>query len=93
MKEDEAYRKAKVKAKKLRGFYNNLIAFLMVNAILFVINLVTSRGYWWFYWVTIFWGLALVIHAIATFTPANLDEDWEEKKAQEIMEKEKKEGK
>jgi len=55
-----------------------------------VINLVTSPGSLWFYWVTVFWGIAILLHASKVFILKGkfLGEEWEEKKIKEIMEKE-----
>ena len=85
--EEEKLQRAKRKAKRLRKFYSGLIGYITVNIILIVINLVTSPGSLWFDWVTIFWGIAIVIEAVKTFGGV-YDVDWEEKKARKIMEKE-----
>jgi len=53
---DESYERAKKRVKKIKGFYSNLITYLVVNLILLIINLVTSPDKLWFYWVAIFWG-------------------------------------
>jgi hypothetical protein len=47
-------------------------------------------GSLWFYWVTVFWGIALLLHASKVFILKGkfLGEEWEEKKIKEIMEKE-----
>ncbi|RLB28785.1 MAG: histidine kinase [Deltaproteobacteria bacterium] len=61
-------------------------------SILIIINLVTSPGSLWFYWVTIFWGIAILLHASRVFVLRGrfLGEEWEEKKIRELMEKEEK---
>ena len=89
---DEKYEKAKKRVKELKGFYSNLVTYFIINVILIIINLVTSPGSLWFYWVTIFWGIAILIHASKTFILKGkiLGEEWEEKKIKEIMEKEEK---
>lgn len=89
--EEEKLQKAKRKAKRLRKFYSGLIGYITVNIILIVINLVTSPGSLWFYWVTVFWGIAIVIDAVKAFGGV-YDEDWEEKKARKIIEEEEKKG-
>ena len=85
---DEHYEKARKRVQEIKGFYSNLISYILINALLIVINLVTSPGSLWFYWVTIFWGIAIVIHAVKTFVLKGkfLGEDWEQKKIREIME-------
>ena len=86
---DEQYEKARKRVQELKGFYSNLITYVLINALLIVINLVTSPGSLWFYWVTIFWGIAIVIHGVKTFVLKGkfLGEDWEQKKIREIMDK------
>ena len=86
---DEKYERAKIRVKELRDFYGNLLTYIGVNILLIIINLVTSPGHLWFYWVTIFWGFAVLIHALKVFILKGrfLGKDWEEKKIKEIMEK------
>ena len=87
---DEKYEKAKRRVKELKDFYRNLITYAVINVLLIIINLVTSPRSLWFYWVTIFWGIAVLLHASKVFILKGkfLGEEWEEKKIKEIMEKE-----
>lgn len=87
---DEKYEEAKNRVKELKDFYRNLITYAGVNIFLIIINLVTSPGTLWFYWVTIFWGIGIVLHASKVFILKGrfLGKGWEEKKIKEIMEKE-----
>jgi hypothetical protein len=88
--EDDKYLLAKKKVEKIKGFYGNLTAFLLVNVILIFINLYTSPNHLWFYWPLMWWGLGVVIHGLKTFEVLPcLGKDWEEKKIKELMEKEK----
>jgi len=87
--DDERYDKARKRVQELKGFYSNLVTYILINALLIIINLVTSPGSLWFYWVTIFWGIGLLIHAAKIFVLKGkfLGEDWEQKKIREIMKK------
>ena len=87
---DEKYQKARKRVQELKKFYRNLVSFAVMNVILIIINLVMSPGSLWFYWVTVFWGIALLLHASKVFILKGkfLGEEWEEKKIKEIMEKE-----
>ena len=87
---DEKYEKAKKRVEELKKFYGNLVIYGVINVILIIINLVTSPGSLWFYWVTIFWGIAILLHASKVFILKGkfLGEEWEERKIKEIMEKE-----
>ena len=49
------------------GFYIHLTAFLVVNAMLLVINLATSSGHLWFQWPLLGWGIGIIVHAVVTF--------------------------
>ena len=87
MTEDTRYRRARARAAELRGFYTNLFTYIAVNIVLFIIDVVTGGG-WWFYWVTIFWGLGLAFHAWQVFGPGRrFGDEWEERKTRELMEK------
>ncbi len=75
---------------ELRGFYEHLIVYVVVNIMLIIINLVTSPDALWFYWVTVFWGIGIIWHAIGVFGKrGKLGKNWEEKKIKELMEKDK----
>lgn len=88
--EQERYKRAKARVNELREFYNHLWAYAGVNVMLFIINWITAPGAWWFYWVTVFWGIGILWHAIGTFGTSKLTgKAWEEKKIKEIMDKEK----
>ncbi|KAF2509341.1 2TM domain-containing protein [Flavobacterium sp. P21] len=88
--DEDKYYLAKKKVENIKGFYGNLTAFILVNIILIVINLMTSPNHLWFYWPLLWWGVGVVFHGLKVFEvfPV-LGKDWEEKKIKEFMEKEK----
>lgn len=87
--EKESYKRAKARVAELKGFYEHLLAYIAVNIMLAIINLVTSPDELWFYWVTVFWGIFVIWHALGVFGKHKLiGKEWEEKKIKEIMEKE-----
>ena len=59
----QAERRADVKL----GFKVHLMAYLVVNAGLVAMNLVSSPGYFWAIWPIIGWGLGLAAHGIALY--------------------------
>jgi len=75
--------------RKIRHFYEILITYFLINILLIIINLVLTPNHLWFYWVSIFWRLAIIIQAVSLFTIKDRfpGDDWEEKKIKEIMEK------
>lgn len=87
MTEDERYQRARSRVMQLKAFYFHLLTYVVVIAGLFLINLLTSPRSWWFYWPALGWGIAVAIHALATFYQGFLGRDWEERKTREYMDK------
>lgn len=85
--EQTAYERAKERVRKLKGFYSNLISYCCVIPILVIINLSTT-SFQWFWFPMLGWGLGLTFHALETF---GYGKSWEEKKIQEILDKENRE--
>ena len=83
--ENMAFVRAKDRVDKLKGFYGNLISYCTVIPILIIINLNTSSKFQWFWFPMLGWGLGLTFHAFETF---GFGKSWEEKKIQEILNKE-----
>jgi Na+/melibiose symporter-like transporter len=77
---------ARHRVRQLRIFYSQVGWFVAINIFLLVVNLVTSPNDLWFYWVTIFWGLALLLQAFTVFfTKGSLfGKDWEERKVAKL---------
>jgi hypothetical protein len=87
---EERYFKAKKKVDAMKGFYGNLISYILVNIGLIVINLLTTPDYLWFFWPMIGWGIGLLFHGLKVFNCMPfLGKDWEDQKIKEFMEKEK----
>jgi hypothetical protein len=87
--EEERYIKAKKRVEEIKGFYGNLIAYVIVNIGLLVINLLTSPNYLWFFWPMLGWGIGVVFHGMKVFNYMPfIGKDWEEKKIKEFMDKE-----
>ncbi|MCL1673124.1 2TM domain-containing protein [Elizabethkingia ursingii] len=84
--EREAYKKASRRVKEIKDFYSNLISYCCVIPFLVVINLMTSPGFYWFVFPMLGWGLGVAIHG---FTIFGIGKSWEERKIQELMNKEK----
>lgn len=87
--EETSYERARRRMEELKGFYVHLGVYLAVNLGLFLINYLTSRGNWWFYWPLIGWGIAVVIHAFTVFGVERLfGRSWEQRKIQQLMDEE-----
>lgn len=93
---DESYKKAYKEVKKIKDFYTHLLVYLVVNAFIIISSFnrdfISSSEFWdWHtFSTTIFWGIGLVAHGLSVFgRDLFFNDDWEQKKIQEIMEKEK----
>jgi len=82
--ENTSYLRAKERVEKLKGFYGNLTSYCLVIPILIIINLNSPHKFQWFWFPMLGWGLGLTFHAFETF---GFGKDWEEKKIQEIINK------
>ncbi|CEN46220.1 conserved hypothetical protein [Capnocytophaga canis] len=89
--EQNAYRKAEKRVKKLKKFYHHLATYVVVNAFLIGLNLYQTPNNLWCLWVIFGWGIGLISHAFKVFAPdIFLSKNWEERKIKELMEKEEK---
>ena len=84
--EHDRYKAAKSRVAQLRGFYVHLTTFIVVNAFLVTLNLLTSPDSLWFYWVLLGWGIGLVAHALQVYGSFTIfGRDWEERKIKEYL--------
>jgi hypothetical protein len=82
--ENMSFIRAKERVEKLKGFYGNLISYCCVIPLLIFIN-IQSGGFQWFWLPVLGWGMGVSFHAFETF---GYGKSWEEKKIQEILNKE-----
>ncbi len=83
--ENTAYYRAKKRVEQLKGFYGNLISYCCVIPVLIFINLNYMPEFQWFWFSAAGWGFGLTMHAFQTF---GYGANWEQRKIQEIMNKE-----
>ncbi|MGB9937377.1 MAG: 2TM domain-containing protein [Methanobacterium sp.] len=87
--DDLKYERAKKRVEEIKGFYGHLLTYIIVNVFLAIINFLTTPGFWWFLFVTLFWGIGLISHAASIFMKRGiLSKEWEEKKIRKYMEEE-----
>ncbi len=90
---EEAYIRAKKKLDKLVGFYWHLAVFIIVNAFIIIVIISNSNQTLLSFgtWATaFFWGIGLFFHFIGVFgSDLMFGKKWEERKIQEIIEKDK----
>jgi len=87
---NDASRAASARAyvRDLRGFYRLLGTTLLVLALTFTLNYVTSPGRWWFLWVALGFGVALAFSGLNLLLHGRLfGADWEERKVREYLER------
>jgi hypothetical protein len=82
--QDMAYARAKERVERIKGFYGNLISYCIVIPILIIVNVNTSK-FQWFWFAMLGWGIGVLFHGLETF---GYGKTWEERKIQEILEKE-----
>ena len=88
MDDQAMYQQAKKRVGQIKGFYWHLVLYVLVNALLLIINLVTSPTWLWFYWPLLGWGMGIAAHWVSVFGIGNvLGQDWEERKIKELMDK------
>ena len=88
--EEERYYYARKKVNDIKGFYGNLIAYIVFNLFFLILNLLTSPSHLWFYWPLLGWGVGVLFHGMKVFGYSPFfGKDLEERKIKEFMEKEK----
>lgn len=63
----ERYQKASKKVKEIKGFYIHLICYVIVIALLMLLNIRNTPEHLWFFYPMIGWGVGLIGHAIGVF--------------------------
>ena len=74
--------------RKLNGFYQHLITYLIVIAGLLIANLILTPDYLWSLWAALGWGIGIASHAVRTFKPFTLfGPEWEKKQVEKRLKK------
>lgn len=89
MERDEIYLRAKKRMENLKAFYIHLTVYILVNLMLFFINVSSDSSKLWFLYPLGGWGIGIVIHGLTTFPFGIFGKEWEERKIKEYMEKDK----
>lgn len=91
-RKEDAYLRAKKRVEAMVGFYWHLAVYIVVNVFLIlIIGLNSNQGFSGFgpYATAFFWGIGLLFHFIGVFGFSFvLGKNWEQKKIEEFMEKE-----
>ncbi|MBG9936419.1 2TM domain-containing protein [Bacillus tropicus] len=89
MERNENYLRAKKRVENLKAFYIHLTVYILVNLMLFFINISSDSSKLWFLYPLGGWGIGIVIHGLTTFPFGIFGKGWEERKIKEYMEKDK----
>lgn len=69
--------------REVKRFYLRIVQYAVVVATLAAINLTTDTRYFWFLWVALFWGLALVFRGLRVFDRIPfLNANWERREVE-----------
>jgi hypothetical protein len=95
---EERYTLAYKRVKEMKGFYIHAFVYFVVNAFILIIRFDKSAIgdanflEWQTLNTVVFWGIGLVVHGVSVFGKDIIfGRNWEDKKIQEFMEKEKSE--
>ncbi|WP_162127580.1 2TM domain-containing protein [Flavobacterium phycosphaerae] len=89
------YLEAAKRVKKIKGFYTHALVYVVINTAIILSKIdYHEDGSWSFelshFSTALFWGIGLAAHGLSVFMPGMLlGKNWEEKKINELMEKEK----
>lgn len=95
---DDRYNLAYKRVKRIKGFYVHALAYVLVN--LFIIASNFDKNWfdtgavfrWETFSTALFWGIGLLAHGLSVFgRNIFFGQNWEERKIQEFMDKEKSE--
>ena len=78
-KDPDPVRLAERRVKKIKEFYSHLWSFIIVNAFLLALNLLTSPGFLWALIPMLGWGMGLAFHAFDVFGYPGMGKNWEER--------------
>jgi Predicted transcriptional regulators len=74
------------RVRALGGFYSHLTRYVVVLAILFIINWLTTPDYYWAWWVALGWGIAVVSHGVSALGIVDLFGDkWEKRQIEKRL--------
>ena len=84
LKDDES--QALQQVRDIKGFYSHLLKYAIIVGGLFILNLVTSPGYIWAWWVAMGWGIGVVSHGLSVFEVFDFfGPKWEKKQVEKKL--------
>ena len=87
---DQKYQRARKRIAQIKGFYQHLLVYCLYTPFTIFINYHTYWDYKWFWYSIGIWGIGLLIHALVVFVyKGTLGNNWEKRKIEELMRKDK----
>jgi hypothetical protein len=88
MDEHEKAARAAKQVEALTGFYIHLIVFVLVIAVLLVVNWLATPDIWWVQWPFLGWGIGVVAHALVVYgSMPNFITRWQLRKIKELKDR------
>ncbi|PSU34927.1 2TM domain-containing protein [Photobacterium lutimaris] len=79
-------RKVIEQVREIKGFYSHLVTYVLVIAMLFVINFMTDPSYIWAWWPAMGWGIGIVSHGLSAFEVFNFfGAEWEKRQIEKRL--------
>ncbi len=70
----------------IKAFYTHVIQYVLVLAIVFVVNFILTPEYIWAWWVALGWGIGVVSHGLSVFEIGNFfGVNWEKKQIEKRL--------
>lgn len=70
----------------IKAFYSHLINYAVVVLGLFLINFLTSPGYYWAWWAALGWGIGVISHGLSVFEVYSFfGADWEKRQIEKRL--------
>jgi hypothetical protein len=91
--EHDNYLRIQKKVKGIRAFYDHLCCYFIVMPVLFLVNRHFTPDDNWFPFTAVGWGAGVLLHGLKAFDYIPfLGRDWEERKINALLKKEKKDN-
>lgn len=86
LQNDPRYEEAKKQVEEEKGFYIHLSSYILINAFFVVLNFLTAKGNWWFYWPMLGWGIGIAFHWVGVFGKKRIfSKNWEDRRIRRLM--------
>ena len=85
--EDRHLQEARKRVKKLKSFYSNLASWIIFSIFFTMLNLFTSREFFWAIFPILGWGIGVLFQAIEVFGLPGIGRNWEERAMEKELER------